>query len=180
MTTTSDHPTPIPVGVWQVDTARSELVFSARGMFGLVPVHGKFNAFTGTLNVTEDGAHGDLSIEAASLDTGNAKRDQHLRSADFFDVEANPFVTFTLTGIEELAGDKLAVSGTLKVRDNELPLRIKVTYQITDSDGLTLCATQDVDRTAAGLGWSKMGMIKGKAHLRVNVTLTNTLSQKDS
>jgi polyisoprenoid-binding protein YceI len=179
MTTTSDHPTPIPVGVWQVDAANSELAFSARGMFGLVPVHGKFSAFEGTLTVTENGAQGDLAIEAASLDTGNAKRDEHLRSADFFDVEANPFVTFKLTGIEELAGDKLAVSGTLKIRENELPLRIKVRSQITDS-GLSLSATEEVDRTAAGVGWSKLGMIKGKAHLLVNVALINTLSQKDS
>jgi polyisoprenoid-binding protein YceI len=179
MTTTSDQPTTIPVGVWKVDTAGSDLAFSARGMFGLVPVHGKFSAFEGTLTVTDDGAQGDLSIEAASLDTGNAKRDEHLRSADFFDVESNPFVTFKLAGIEELAGDKLAVSGTLKIRDNELPLRIKVRSQITDSETLSLSATEDVDRDAAGLGWSKMGMIKGKAHLRVNVVLTNTLPQKD-
>jgi polyisoprenoid-binding protein YceI len=179
MTTTSGHPTQIPVGVWRVDTASSELAFSARGMFGLVPVHGKFNACTGTLTVTDEGAQGELSIQAASLDTGNAKRDEHLRSADFFDVEANPFVTFDLTGIEELGGDKVAVSGTLKVRDNELPLRIKATSQITDSDTLSLSATEDVDRDDAGLGWSKMGMIKGKARLRVNVVLTNTLPQKD-
>jgi polyisoprenoid-binding protein YceI len=179
MTTTSDQPSTIPVGVWQVDTARSELAFSARGMFGLVPVHGKFTGFEGTLTVTEDGAQGELSIEATSLDTGNAKRDEHLRSPDFFDVESNPFVTFKLTGIEELAGDKLAVSGTLKVRDNELPLRIRARAEITDSNTLSLSATEDVDRDAAGLGWSKMGMIKGKAHLRVNVVLSNTLSQKD-
>jgi polyisoprenoid-binding protein YceI len=179
MTTTSDQPTTIPVGVWQVDTAGSELAFSARGMFGLVPVHGKFSAFEGTLTVTEDGAQGELSIEAGSLDTGNAKRDEHLRSSDFFDVESNPFVTFKLTGIEELAGDKLAVSGALKIRDTELPLRIKVRSQVTGSETLSLSASEDVDRDAAGLGWSKMGMIKGKAHLRVNVVLTNTLPQKD-
>jgi polyisoprenoid-binding protein YceI len=179
MTTTSDQPTTIPVGVWHVDTARSELAFSARGMFGLVPVHGKFDAFDGTLTVTDAGAEGGLSIEAASVDTGNAKRDEHLRSSDFFDVESNPFVTFELTGIEELAGDKLAVSGTLKIRNNELPLRIRVRSQITDSETLSLSGTEDVDRDAAGLGWSKMGMIKGKAHLRVNVVLTNSLPQKD-
>jgi polyisoprenoid-binding protein YceI len=179
MTTTSDQPRTIPVGVWHVDTASSELAFSARGMFGLVPVHGKFNAFKGTLTVTEDGAQGDLSIEAASLDTGNAKRDQHLRSADFFNAESDPFVTFTLSGIEELAGDKLAVSGTLKIRAIELPLRVKVTSQTDGSGRLSLSATEDVDRDAVGLGWSKMGMIKGKAHLRVNVVLTNSLPQKD-
>src|ERR1700743_2803341 len=179
MTTTSGHPTKIPVGVWQVDAAKSELAFSARGMFGLVPVHGKFNAFKGTLTVTDEGAQGELSIEAASLDTGNAKRDEHLRSADFFDVEDNPFVTFDLTGIEELGGDKVAVSGTLKVRDKQLPLRIKASSRLTDSGRLSLSATEDVDRDAAGLGWSKMGMIKGKAHLRVNVALTNSLPQKD-
>jgi polyisoprenoid-binding protein YceI len=171
MTTTSGHPTPIPVGVWQVDTASSELSFSARGMFGLIPVHGKFNAFGGTLTVTDDAAQGELSIEAASLDTGNAKRDEHLRSADFFDVEANPFVTFKVTGVEALAGDVVAVSGTLKIRQTELPLRVKASSQITGSGKLSLSGTVAVDRTAAGVGWSKLGMIKGKAQLRANVTL---------
>jgi polyisoprenoid-binding protein YceI len=174
MTTTSGHPTPIPVGVWQVDTASSELAFSARGMFGLIPVHGKFSAFGGTLTVTEDGAQGELSIEAASVDTGNAKRDEHLRSADFFDVETNPFVTFELTGVEALGGNVVAVSGTLKIRQTELPLRIKANSQVADPDRLSLSGTVAVDRTAAGVGWSKMGMIKGKAQLRANITLVRS------
>jgi polyisoprenoid-binding protein YceI len=171
MTTTNITPAQLPAGVWQVDPANSELAFSSRGVFGLVPVHGKFKAFDGTLTISEDGARGELSIQASTLDTGNAKRDDHLRSPDFFDVNAYPVVSFALTDIEVLAEGKLAISGTLKIRETGLPLRIKADAQTTDPGSLSLSTKLDVDRTAAGIGWSKMGVIKGKAHLSVNVTL---------
>jgi polyisoprenoid-binding protein YceI len=172
MTTTNDAVTELPTGTWEVDASASELGFGARGMFGLVPVHGHFGEFTGTLTVDPAGARGELLIQAASLDTHNAKRDKHLRSADFFDVEAHPTVTFELTSVKPGPDGALAVSGTLRIRENAFAITTPVSVDRNGPDRLTLTTAIDVDRAAAGVGWSKMGMIKGKAHLSAKVSLS--------
>jgi polyisoprenoid-binding protein YceI len=172
MKTTDTAITELPTGTWLIDADSSELGFSARGMFGLVPVHGHFGEFTGALTVDAAGPRGELRIQAASVDTHNKKRDEHLRSADFFDVEAHPTVTFELTAAKPSPGGALGVSGVLRIRENALAVATPVTVVVDGSDRLTLTAALDVDRTAAGVGWSKMGMIKGKAHLSAKLTLT--------
>jgi polyisoprenoid-binding protein YceI len=171
MATTDTAITELPTGTWEVVSGSSELGFGARGAFGLVPVHGHFGEFEGTLTVDDAGPSGELRIDAASLDTHNSKRDQHLRSADFFDVEAYPTVTFELTSVRPESAGVLAVSGVLRIRENTLALTAPVTVVADGSNQLTLTTALDVDRTAAGLGWSKMGMIKGKAHLSAKLTL---------
>ncbi len=172
MTTSTDPITQIPAGVWEVDTASSELGFGARGMFGLVPVHGHFREFAGTLSIDDESAHGVLTIQAASLDTHNDKRDEHLRSADFFDVSAYPTFTFELTGVKPGSDGDVIIAGTLAIRETALNIEAAVTVRPAATDRMTLTTSLDVDRAAAGLGWSKMGMIKGKAHLNVNLTLS--------
>ena len=169
---TPDAPvTSLPEGTWRVDRAASDVRFTARGMFGLVPVHGTFGAFDGTLDIEGTDARGQLEIEAASLDTKNAKRDTHLRSADFFEVDHHPTVTFRVTGLAPSADGMLNLTGVLKIRETELPVHAPV-RATTLSDGRTkLETTVAVDRAAAGVGWSKLGMIKGKAQLEVAVVL---------
>lgn len=173
MTTASTAPlSQLPTGVWSVDANSSELGFVARGMFGLVPVHGHFGEFAGTLTVDGEGARGELTVQAATLDTHNAKRDTHLRSADFFDVESYPVLTFELTGVKPGTTGGAWLSGVLRIRDNTVAIEGPVEATTTGSDRLTLATTLDVDRAAAGVGWSKMGMIKGKAHLSAQLMLT--------
>jgi polyisoprenoid-binding protein YceI len=171
MATSSESLTQIPAGVWQVDPAASELGFGARGMFGLVPVHGHFRDFAGTLTVDDAGARGELTIQSASLDTHNKKRDTHLRSADFFHVDAHPLATFELTGVTATAGG-VTVAGLLKIRDNALAIEAPAQVSTDEAGRLTIATALEVDRAAAGLGWSKLGMIKGKAKLSALVTLT--------
>lgn len=171
MTTTNDESvTQLPIGVWNVDPASSELGFSARGMFGLVTVHGHFGQFNGTLTIDGEGARGQLTVQTASLDTRNKKRDVHLLSGDFFDVKTHPTLTFELTGVKPVEPGELSISGVLRIRDNSLPITAPVKAATAD-DRVILETTVDVDRDAAGLGWSKMGMIKGKAHLTAKLTL---------
>jgi polyisoprenoid-binding protein YceI len=172
MSTTSESTTLLPAGVWQVDSASSELGFGARGMFGFVPVHGHFGDFEGTLTVDAAGARGELRIKAATLDTHNAKRDTHLRSADFFDVENHPIVTFELTGVTPAAGGAATVAGVLRIRDSALKITAPLAIDTPSPDQLALSTALEVDRAAAGVGWSKLGMIKGKASLRAKLTLT--------
>jgi polyisoprenoid-binding protein YceI len=161
----------LPSGTWHVDPTASTLTFSARGVFGLVPVHGTFNAYEGELVVADREVHGELRIHAESLDTKNDKRDTHLRSADFFHVAEHPTVTFSLAELEPSADRKLELSGTLKIRDNELALKAPVHVTRLDEDHLRLETNVSVDRAAAGVGWAKMGMIRGKAHLGASIVL---------
>jgi polyisoprenoid-binding protein YceI len=73
---------PVSDGVWTVDPDRSEIGFAVKAMYGLLTVRGMFGAYDGTLTVRADSAAGELAIDTDSLDTGNHKRDQHLRSSD--------------------------------------------------------------------------------------------------
>ena len=104
MTTGIDHSgadatLDLPDGVWTVDPQRSEIGFAVKDMWGLRIVRGAFGAYDGSLTVRGGGATGELTIEAGSLDTGQSRRDRHLRSPAFFDVERHPRIVFTATAV---------------------------------------------------------------------------------
>jgi polyisoprenoid-binding protein YceI len=168
--TETTAPSALPIGTWRVDPTAGELAFRARGMFGLATVKGTFSDYEGELTVDPDGARGELRISATTLNTGNARRDAHLRSADFFDVEHHPTVTFTLTSVHVDTSDRLLGTGDLKIAENSLEITSPITAT-TDADHLHLDTEISVDRAAAGVGWSKLGMIQGQAHLRARVVL---------
>jgi polyisoprenoid-binding protein YceI len=164
----------LPEGTWHVDPKASELTFSARGTWGLVGVHGTFGDYEGELEVAGGDARGELRIQAATLDTKNEKRDVHLRSADFFDVTAYPIVTFSLIELAPSADGTLELGGTLRIGDNELRVQAPVQASRPAADRLRLDTKVSVDRRAAGVGWSKMGMVQGKAHLGASIVLVQT------
>jgi polyisoprenoid-binding protein YceI len=174
MSATKSVPAPaveLPEGTWVVDADASELTFSSRGVFGLVPVHGTFVAYEGELEVGGGDARGELRIDAATLDTKNRKRDDHLRSADFFHATEYPTVTFTLHGLGQTVDGTFELTGTLRIRDNELALQSPIQATRLDEDRIRLETKLSVDRAAAGVGWSKMGAIQGKAHLGAAIVL---------
>src|SRR6516164_3603105 len=80
-------------GNWRLDRRRSTVEFRARHFWGLGTVKGHFDDYDGRLDLGADPAV-ELTIDAASLQTGNRKRDEHLRSADFFDADHHPQVQF--------------------------------------------------------------------------------------
>jgi polyisoprenoid-binding protein YceI len=174
--TTPTSTASLPTGTWQVAPGKSTLTFKARGMFGLVPVKGAFSEYDGTLTVEDGGAHGVLTVTAASLDTGNAKRDTHLRSKDFFDVSNSPTFSFSLRSITSASDGTASATGVLQIRDTRLELTGPITIELIDADRLRLSTSVSVDRDAAGVGWSKMGMIQGQAHLNAAVELVRTNS----
>src|SRR4051794_17550482 len=89
---------PASVGVWKVDPARSTIGFKAKSMWGLAPVKGRFKEFSGDGQITDaQTVFGRIDIKVASLDTGIRKRDDHLRSADFFEVEKFPDISVVVT-----------------------------------------------------------------------------------
>jgi polyisoprenoid-binding protein YceI len=101
---------------YSVDKAHSELGFQVRHL--LTKVRGRFSDFTGTIEYDEENPERSLvtvEVQAASIDTNERDRDAHLRSADFFDVEKIPVLTFRSTGIQRNADDMFAVTGDLTI-----------------------------------------------------------------
>src|SRR5579875_2188329 len=108
-------------GSWTLDPARTEVRLTTRHTWGLRPLHGAFREVRGNGTVTADGAvTGTIVVAAASIHTKNSTRDKHLRSADFFDVEAHPDLTFTVDGASP-ADDGVRVTGRLTIRGQTRP-----------------------------------------------------------
>lgn len=147
----------LPTGDWRIVPADSELGFQTRIMFGLIPVRGRYSSYEGELRIDDAGhATGSLQIEAASVATGIKKRDAHLRSNDFFAVEEHPHLRFELTALGGDGDDVRTATGTLHIRDQELPIKAPLTLAQADGDRIRIDADFDVDHGASGLGWKRV------------------------
>jgi polyisoprenoid-binding protein YceI len=162
---------PLRDGVWTVDPQRSEIGFAVKEMWGLRTVRGVFRTFDGRLTVAAGRAAGELTIDAAGLDTGNDRRDRHLRSPAFFDAERHPQVVFTATAVTAHDG-ALTVTGDLAIGSSRARLEIAVDVEQEAGGALRLEGGTTVSRAAAGLDWNMLGMIRGDALLRARLTLT--------
>ncbi|MGW4594070.1 YceI family protein [Streptomyces sp. NPDC004457] len=152
----------VEAGLWQLDPTASTVGLRHKTLWGLVTVKGTFTGVGGTGEVRPDGsATGTVTLDAASLDTRNAKRDVHLRSADFFDTDRHPQITFTVRGADRLEGDTVRVTGQLTVRGVGRPLSLTARLTGVSADALTLETEFGVDREQFGMGWNQLGMIRG-------------------
>ena len=125
----------VPAGTWQVDPAHSSVEFSVKHM-GIANVRGRFAEFQGTVEVGNDAfsAKARGSIKVASIDTGEAQRDTHLRSADFFDAEAFPEISFESTRVEPIDDDSSRVWGNLTMHGITHEVKLDLILQGTDTD----------------------------------------------
>ena len=120
----------IPTGTWKTDPAHTRIGFAVKHM-GVSTVRGEFREFDGTFEVGEDlsssRAYG--TVQAASVDTNQPQRDEHLRSADFFGAEENPELWFESTSLEAIGEDTFRVVGDLSMNGvtNEVELIAEVT-----------------------------------------------------
>ncbi|GGX07314.1 YceI family protein [Streptomyces lomondensis] len=163
----------VETGLWQLDATASTVGIQHRTMWGLVNVKGTFGALSGTGEVRPDGsAVGTLTLDVASLDTGNAKRDTHLRSADFFDADHHPEITFAVRGAELRDGDQVHVIGQLTVRGISRPLSLNARLKDSDAAGLTLDTEFSMDREQFGMGWNQLGMIRGRTTVTATLRFT--------
>ena len=118
----------IPTGTYTVDPAHSRVGFSVKHL-GIATVRGGFGTFEGGLELGEDGAAAYGTVQAASVDTNEPQRDEHLRSGDFFDVERFPEIAFRSTAIRPVDEDTFEIAGELTMhgitREIELAAEIQ-------------------------------------------------------
>ncbi|MFG2353513.1 YceI family protein [Streptomyces sp. NPDC048521] len=163
----------VETGLWQLDPAASTVQLRNKTFWGLSTVKGTFTAVRGEGEVKPDGsATGTLTLDAASLDTKNAKRDTHLRSADFFDADNHPEITFAVTGADRLDGDAVRVAGRLTVRGVTKPLSFTGRLVEVGVDALVLEAEFVVDRTQFGIAWNQLGMVAKSATVTTRLRFT--------
>lgn len=150
---------------WQIDPNHSSVEFAVKHMM-FTTVRGRFKDVKGTIEVDEqhpDRSFVDVQIAAASIDTGTADRDAHLRSADFLDVENHPTITFRSRRVEgamKKEGDAFRVIGDLTIRGTKMEVSLDAVYEGTGKDpwGGTRAgsrATATIDRRDWGLKWNQ-------------------------
>lgn len=127
--------TAIPTGTWNVDQSHSSVDFRVKHL-GISTVRGSFVEFAGALDVGEDIASSKATgtIQAASIDTGEAKRDEHLRSADFFDAGQYADITFESTKIDSVDDEEFHVTGDLTMHGITKPITLHVEVTGTEQD----------------------------------------------
>lgn len=148
--------------IWNIDNTHSHIDFSVRHM-GFSTVRGRFRDFTGSLEADENNkpVRLEVTIDTSSIDTGVADRDNHLRSADFFNAETNPQITFKSTDVESKGGNRYAVTGDLNMNGVTKPVTFDVegADPISDPYGLQRAAasgTAELNRKDWGLTWNQI------------------------
>jgi polyisoprenoid-binding protein YceI len=151
----------VPSGTWTVDPSHSSVSFEVRHMM-IATVRGRFREFEGTIMAAEDLAESRVAGKAnvASIDTGQADRDAHLRSADFFDAEHYPDIVFESTRIEHVEGGMFRVVGDLTIKDHTHEISVATVVQGAGEDPwgnerVGLQARAVINRTDFGLTWQQ-------------------------
>lgn len=166
-TSTESPAAPLP-GVYRVDPDQTVIRFRARSMFGLVPVSGTFTVGQGEFTVAEDVAAStiDVTVLAESFASGNAKRDEHIRSADYLEAAAHHDIVFRSGSIQQ--GSVTTAPGELTVRGVTQPCVLTIATVTGDDKTVTAKATTTVDRYAFGLTKQK-GMVGRQTSLEIDV-----------
>ena len=144
---------------WQIDPAHTEVGFEVKHMM-FAKVRGRFEDVRGTITLDEEGeSRTEVVIGAASVNTGQEQRDEHLRSGDFFDVEQFPELRFESRSVQR-AGEGLVVVGDLTIRGVTLPVELDVTetgkgLDPWGNERVGFTATTAVDRRDFGLNWNQ-------------------------
>jgi polyisoprenoid-binding protein YceI len=155
----------ISQAAWRLDPTRSSVEFHVRHFYGLATVKGRFERFEGTLNLRSQPAI-QLTIEADSLDTKHKKRDQHLHSADFFNVAEHPQVQF-VSDSAALDGEQLTVRGKLSAAGKTIPLHLDATLHAV-GDELEVEAVTNADHRGLEMTWSPLGVLRAPSKLLVH------------
>ena len=151
--------------IWQLDPAHTTVQFAVKHMM-FTTVRGRFKSFSGVVHTDErnpDRSRVEVTIEAASIDTGVPDRDAHLRSADFLDVENHPAIVFRSTrvdGAHQKENDRFQIAGELEIRGKRMPVTLEATFEGLGQDPwgkqrAGFAARAEIDRREWGLRWNQ-------------------------
>jgi polyisoprenoid-binding protein YceI len=160
-------------GTWTIDTAHSSVEFVVRHLM-MAKVRGAFGEFRGSIDIgaSPEASSVEVEIQVASVSTRDEQRDGHLTSADFFDAERFPTISFRSTGVRPQGGDRYAVDGDLTVRGVTKPVTLALSYHGTardpwGNDKAVFSAETELDREEWGLTWNQAletgGVLVGKS-----------------
>jgi polyisoprenoid-binding protein YceI len=147
---------------FEIDKAHSRLGFNAKHMM-FTTVRGQFEDYDGYLEAEGQdyaGAKGEFTVRVASIQTHNEKRDDHLRSGDFFDAANNPTMTFRPTAIRPAGDGVYAVTGDLTIREITKPIELNVTVEgrlprdAWGKERVAVTAVGSLNRKDWGLNWN--------------------------
>ena len=149
------------MATWSIDTGHSAVHFGVRHMM-FTKTRGRFTRWTGELRLDPANLASssvEVTIDASSIDTGDAQRDAHLRSPDFLDVEKFPTLVFRSTRVEDDGEGKLRVTGELTIHGVTKPVVLDTEYagRVKDpwgNDRAGFAARTAIDRTEFGLRWN--------------------------
>ncbi|MBO0822009.1 MAG: YceI family protein [Nocardiopsaceae bacterium] len=154
-------------GTWNIDPVHSEVGFTVKHMM-VSKVRGRFDKFQGTIVTGEKPEDSSVtaSIDANSVNTNNADRDDHIRGADFFEVEKHPSWTFASTAVRDLTADGFQLDGDLTIKGNTRPVTFDVELNGIGPDAfggtrIGFSATTTVNRRDFGVDFN--GAIPGAA-----------------
>jgi len=170
-TTTSTHLVP-DAGTYALDPSHASAEFVARHLM-ISKVRGGFGDVQGTITVAErlEDSHVEVTIATASINSGEPARDEHLRSADFFDVATYPNIEFRSTAVDHAGGERWKVTGDLTIKDVTRPVVLDVEFEgATDTpfgdSRIGFSASTEVNREDWGLSWNVAletgGVVVGK------------------
>ena len=148
-------------GTFVIDPNHTRVGFVARHLM-VSKVRGAFTSARGSITVAEDPLQSvvEVEIDAASIDTGVADRDGHLRSADFLNVEVHPVLTFRSTSVLEPKGNEFRLAGELTIKDVTRPVELDVEFEgVVKSpygqEVIGFSATTELDREEFGITWNQ-------------------------
>ena len=162
MTATATQPTSASSTIWAIDATHTNVEFAVRHLM-IATVKGRFADVQGTVSldaVDLSKSRVDVTIQTASIDTREARRDEHLRSADFFNVDVYPTLTFRSRRVTDAAGDRFRLIGDLTIAGvtREVVLDVTSTGRARDPWGgerSAFQATTTIKRSEFGLTWNQ-------------------------
>jgi polyisoprenoid-binding protein YceI len=163
-------------GEWTLDSPASRVEFAVKHVWGLVTVRGHFAGLDGAAQVAADGTMTvSLVIDAASIDTKQNKRDEHLRSARFFHAEMHPHIEVRVHDVTLTSPTAATARGQLTIAKRTQPISFDVAITLTaDCRKATVEATLDVDRTAFGITFNPLHMTRPAAQVTAHLVFHHT------
>lgn len=160
-------------GVWTVAPERSSVTVKSRSFWGLLPVTVRFPEFRGDGQLTSASeAFGRIDINAAALTTGIGKRDEHLRSADYFDVERYPEISVVVTAATPSAGDAVDLRAKLTVAGTTKPVTLPATVSVLADGSARVSVQTRINRSEFGVDGNLVGMVGDGVTLVGDVVFT--------